>query len=149
MWYPLTGFYFKVEVDGIAGTVDNSFKEVGGLSMEVSSDEIKEGGNNLVLQVPGRMKAQNLVLKRGVVPIQSPLMTWVENTIKSDYSSPITLKTIIVKLLNDKGVPLLTWTFKDVRPVKYQVADFDSQKSEVLVETMEFAYSSYTRAYAG
>ncbi|MFT6844600.1 MAG: phage tail-like protein [Flavobacteriales bacterium] len=147
-WYPVTGFYFKVEVDGISDAVDNSFKEVEGLSMEMELEEFKEGGNNQLLQVPKRMKKKNLVLKRGLVPAQSKLMTWVEKTVSSDLSSPITLKTILVKLLNEKGNPLLVWTFNNAYPIKYDLSNLDAMKNDCLVETMEFSYTNFSRKYA-
>ncbi len=147
-WYPAVGFYFKVEVAGVTDTADNSFKEVSGLSVELGSEKLTEGGVNYTVELPTQLNASNLVLKRGVLSSKKGLMTWVEDTINSDYSSAIELKNIIVKLFNDKGSPLITWTFNDARPVKYQVSELESSKSEVLVETMEFTYTFYTKTYA-
>ncbi len=148
-WYPATGFYFKIEVAGITDTSDNSFKEVSGLEVEQGSEKLVEGGvNDYTWEVPTQVNAGKLVLKRGVCSTKSGLITWVEDTIKTDYSSPITLKNIIVKLFNEKGAPMITWTFNDARPVKYSVGDLDSMKNEVLVETLEFKYTFYSRTYA-
>ncbi|GAB5417897.1 MAG: hypothetical protein Crog4KO_23550 [Crocinitomicaceae bacterium] len=148
-WYPATGFYFKIEVAGITDTSDNSFKEVSGLEVEQGSEKLVEGGvNDYTWEVPTQVNAGKLVLKRGVCSTKSGLITWVEDTIKTDYSSPITLKNIIVKLFDEKGSPMITWTFNDARPVKYSVGDLDSMKNEILVETLEFKYTFYTRTYA-
>lgn len=148
-WYPATGFYFKVEVAGITDTYDNSFKEVSGLEIEQGSEKLVEGGvNDYTWELPTQVNAGKLVLKRGLCNTKSALMTWVEDTISSDYSSPITLKNIIVKLFDENGSPLITWTFNDTRPIKYSVDNFDSQKNELLVETMEFRYTFYKRTYA-
>lgn len=148
-WYPATGFYFKIEVAGITDTSDNSFKEVSGLDVEQGSEKLVEGGvNDYTWELPTQVNAGKLVLKRGVCSTKSSLITWVEDTIKTDYSTPITLKNIIVKLFDEKGAPMITWTFNDARPVKYSVGDFDSIKNEILVETMEFKYTFYTRTYA-
>ena len=83
-----------------------------------------------------------------MLPKKGKLVKWVEESIFTDYTKPLTLKNIVVKLLNQNGKPLITWTFNDARPVKYETADFDSSKNEVLVETMEFAYTFYKRLYA-
>ena len=148
-WYPATGFYFKVEVAGITDTSDNSFKEVSGLSLELGSEKVTEGGvNNFIWELPTQVNSSNLVLKRGACSKGSGLITWVEDSINSDYSTALTLKNIVVKLFNETGDPLITWTFNDARPVKYQVSDFDSMKNEVLIETMEFNYTFYKRLYA-
>ena len=148
-WYPATGFYFKVEVAGISDTSDNSFKEVSGLTIEMGSEKLTEGGvNNYTLELPTQVSSSNLVLKRGTLSKKSALIKWIEASINSDYSKPLELKNIIVKLFNEKGKPLITWTFNNARPVKYQVSDLDAMKNEILVETMEFSYTFYRRLYA-
>lgn len=148
-WYPATGFYFKVEVAGITDTYDNSFKEVSGLEVEQGSEKLVEGGvNDYTWEIPTQVNAGKLVLKRGLCSKKSGLIKWVEQTVSTDYSKPITLKNIIVKLFNKNGKPMITWTFNNTRPVKYSVDNFDSQKNELLVETMEFKYTNYKRTYA-
>lgn len=148
-WYPATGFYFKIEVEGITDTSDNSFKEVSGLSLELGSEKLIEGGvNNFTWELPTQVSSSNLVLKRGVLSKKSKLIKWIESSINTDYSKALVLKKIVVKLFNPKGKPLITWTFNDARPVKYQVSDFDSMKNEILIETMEFTYTFYKRLYA-
>lgn len=58
--YPTVGFYFQV-------TIENetySFKEVSGISSEVSTEEITEGGENrFKYKVPTHVKYSNLELK--------------------------------------------------------------------------------------
>lgn len=148
-WYPATGFYFKIEVAGITDTSDNSFKEVSGLSLELGSEKLVEGGvNNFTWELPTQVSSSNLVLKRGVLSKKSKLIKWVEASINTDYSKALELKNIVVKLFSAKGKPMITWTFNNARPVKYQVSDFDSMKNEVLIETMEFTYTFYKRLYA-
>lgn len=148
-WYPATGFYFKIEVAGITDTSDNSFKEVSGLSLELGSEKLVEGGvNNFTWELPTQVSSSNLVLKRGVLSKKSKLIKWIEASINTDYSKALELKNIVVKLFSAKGKPMITWTFNNARPVKYQVSDFDSMKNEVLIETMEFTYTFYKRLYA-
>ena len=148
-WYPATGFYFKIEVEGITDTSDNSFKEVSGLSLELGSEKLIEGGvNNFTWELPTQVSSSNLVLKRGVLSKKSKLIKWIEASINTDYSKALELKNIVVKLFSAKGKPMITWTFNNARPVKYQVSDFDSMKNEVLIETMEFTYTFYKRLYA-
>ncbi|RKQ49459.1 phage tail-like protein [Roseivirga pacifica] len=148
-WYPATGFFFKIEIAGITDTSENSFKEVSGLSLELGSEKLTEGGvNNYIVELPTQVNASNLVLKRGTLSKKGPLVKWVEDSINTDYSKPLELKNINVKLFNQNGNPLITWTFNNARPVKYQVAELDAMKNEVLIETMEFTYTFYKRLYA-
>jgi len=149
IWYPATGFYFKVEVAGMSDTSDNSFKEVSGLSLELGSEKLTEGGvNNYTMELPTQVSASNLVLKRGVFSKKSKLIKWIEDSINTDYSKALELKNIVVTLFNDTGKPLITWTFNDACTVKYAVTDFDAMKHEVLIESMEFTYTFYKRLYA-
>ncbi len=68
-YYPPVGFYFKVEVLDVApNDLDVRFSEVGGLSVELVTEEMPEGGENRFVQrYPVRAKYADLVLKRGLL----------------------------------------------------------------------------------
>jgi len=46
-------------------------------------------------------------------------------------------------LLNAKGEVLIKWTFHNTYPVQYAASDLKSQESEILVETIELAYTYF------
>ena len=57
-----------MEVLGLSNDNDVRFTEVGGLSLEVTTEEVAEGGENRFIQkYPGRVKYPELVLKRGLL----------------------------------------------------------------------------------
>ena len=59
MYTPPVGFHFKVEVLGLPRAVDDDvrFTEVSGLSFEVTTEEVPEGGENRFIQrYPVRVK---------------------------------------------------------------------------------------------
>ena len=115
----------------------------------MGSEKLVEGGvNDFTWELPTQVTSSNLILKRGVCGSKTELMTWVEDSINSDYTTALTLKNIILKLYDETGDPLITWTFNDARPVKYSVSDFDSMKNEITIETLEFTYTFYSRLYA-
>ena len=144
--YPPVAFYFKLSFSGIFGTVDAAFKEVSGISMEMGIEGISEGENNSFKhRVPTSVKFSNLVLKRGLVPKNSEVITWCKNTLEGGLSEVIETKTIIVSLLNENGDPLNSWSFMNAWPVKWAASDLNSMNNEVLIETLEFAYSSFTQ----
>jgi len=143
--YPPIAFYFKLSFSGISGTQDASFKEVSGISMEMGIEEVSEGGNNAFKhRVPTSVKFSNLVLKRGLAPKNSELISWCQKTLGGGLSELIETKTIIVYLLNENGVPLKSWSFVNAWPVKWSVSDLNSMNNEILIEALEFAYSSFT-----
>ena len=59
------GFHFKVEFTGIETTQnDHQFQSVSGLSIDLETEEIAEGGENRFKhKIPVRTKFPNLVLK--------------------------------------------------------------------------------------
>ena len=69
-YYPPSGFHFKVEfigVDGMNTDTEQRFQEVSGLSFEVETEPLREGGENrFEYKLPKRIKYPNLILKRGL-----------------------------------------------------------------------------------
>lgn len=142
---PPVAFYFKVHFVGAVPIMDMSFMEVSGLTMELDTEEIEEGGG-MKRKIPVRMKHGNLVCKRPLKPIAlSGLSVWTACSIESDYSVPISLCEAMVTLLGANGEPLCGWLLTDVYPVKWDIASFDSKKNEVAIETIEFAYNRINR----
>jgi len=144
--YPPVAFYFRLSFDDIASSADASFKEVSGLTMEMDTEEITEGGNNLFKhRVPTSVKFSNLVLKRGLVPKDSDLVTWCLDTLGGRLSATIETKNILVSLLDENANPLNSWSFINAWPVKWSASDFHSMNNELVIETLEFSYSYFTK----
>lgn len=143
--YPPVAFYFKLSFSGISGAIDVTFKEVSGISMEMGIEEITEGGDNTFKhRVPSSVKFSNLVLKRGLVSKDSEVIVWCKNTLEGGLSDVIETKNIVVQLLNEHGKALNSWSFINAWPVKLATSSLDSINNEILIETLEFAYSSFT-----
>jgi len=153
-YLPPVGFYFAVNIldkkVGAGAAMDAAFQEVSGISAEWQTEEIQEGGENrFSYKVPGRVKYDNLVLKRGLVVWPSPLGIWCRyrlsnslNNIKaSDKLSP---KNIMVQLLDaNSKVPIMAWFFSGALPLKWEVSEFKSQDSSIVVETLSFSYNYF------
>ena len=63
---PLVSFHFAVDIQGV---VTGFFTECSGLGSETETIEHKvvtETGQEVVMKVPGRLKWENIVLKRGI-----------------------------------------------------------------------------------
>ncbi|RMA57706.1 phage tail protein [Ulvibacter antarcticus] len=143
-YYPPLGFYFRLSFSDEAGKLDAAFKEVSGISMEMGVEEIVEGGNNnFKHRVPTSVKFSNLVLKRGLVPKDSGIVDWCQRTLGGGLMETIENKTINVELLNENGDPLMSWNFFNAWPVKLETSDLNSMNNEIVIESLEFAYSYY------
>ena len=140
-YYPPVSFHFKVEVLGLSGDNDVRFTDVAGLSVEVSTEEIAEGGENRFIQkYPGRAKYPDLVLKRGLLT-RSEVFDWIKECLDRDEIRP---KNIDVKLLNEEHQPLMTWHVVNALPTKWAVSDFSATGNAVVIETLQLCYQYFT-----
>jgi phage tail-like protein len=141
-YYPPPGFHFKVEVFDLApNDNDVRFAEVGGLSLEMATEEIPEGGENRFVQkYPTRAKYPELVLKRGLL-VNSELLGWIRDCIQDLNIKP---KNLDVKLLNEEHQPLVTWHVVNAYPTKWAVSDLNASNSAVVIESLQFFYQYFT-----
>jgi phage tail-like protein len=143
-------FYFTIqfpdEVIKPERKPDIVFLEISGMATEITTETIEEGGlNSYVHTAPKSLKHGNLVLKSGLIARGSNLADWCVKTLQGDLSTLIEPKTILVQLKNDKEDILLMWRFNNAYPVKWSVDEFNSTNNNILVESIEFAYSFSTR----
>jgi phage tail-like protein len=140
---PPVGFYFMV-VFFIAGILPNPldirFQKVSGISAEIETTDIREGGENIFRhRLPNHVTYNNLVLERGMV-IGSPLKAEFHTAISSMKFTP---SNVLVMLLNDQNIPLSAWLFQRAYPVKWTTSDLDANANAVVIDTMELAYTRF------
>lgn len=142
--FPAAAFRFSVFIE--AATSDASFREVSGISEEIDTELVREGGENrFAYQLPKAVKPSRLVLKRGVAPLQSPLVIWCRRTFEAGLGAPLSPRLLKVSLLDADSNPLRSWSFANAWPVKWSVDGFQSQKNEVAMESVELVYTALTR----
>ncbi len=134
----IPAFSFRVSFSG-ALEVDNvPFVEVSGINMEIPYDEISEGGvNNTVYKLPKPIKLLNLVLKKGAMPKPNEFLHWCNKAIYDFQFEPCNVK---VDLVNGDEI-IKYWDIKNAYPVKLNISSFDANKNEIVIETIELAYS--------
>lgn len=155
-YYPPAAFSFNVQVLGSGSTssalsgADASFQEVSGIKGEFGSESVSEGGENrFVHKLPLRGKYSNLVLKRGAVTTDSYLALWAGQTLGANLAEPVLTQNVLVTLTNEQRQPTIAWSFYNAYPVKWQVSDLNSMKSEILTETLELAYAFFEQINLG
>jgi phage tail-like protein len=142
--FPNTAFYFQLSISDNAESVDASFQEVSGLSNETEPEETLENGDNkFQFKLPKHAKYSNLVLKRGVISADSEITKWFNDTLNRNLSAKISTKNIILKLIDMNGSPIKTWSFFNAWPVNWNVAEFNSTKNKIAIETLELAYTYF------
>lgn len=130
-------FFFAGGV--LPNPLDIRFQKVKGLSAEVKTTSVEEGGQNLYTQkLPVKVEYGNLILERGVI-VGSPLNVEFNVAMTLFRFAP---SNVLVTLFNEKKIPLMAWAFLKAYPVKWATADLDATKREVLIDTLELAYTS-------
>lgn len=136
--YPPLGFHFKVEFSDFPG--EYQFQSVSGLTVDVDTEEIAEGGENRFKhKVPVRTKYPNLILKRGLL-VDSEMIKWCRESVENFQFKPTNL---IVKLLNENHEPLLSWNVVHAYPVKWSMSDFHAEENKLAIETLELSYNYF------
>lgn len=138
-------FHFAVNI-GQATSTDTSFQEVSGMTAEMQTDEVREGGENRFLHMlPKGVKHPQLELKRAIAALDSALVTWCKSVLESGMSVGIKPQLVVVKLLDETAQPLRSWSFADAYPVKWEVEGFNASKNELAIEKIVLNYSYSTR----
>lgn len=142
VYYPPVGFHFLVEVLGLKpNDSDVRFTEVSGLSVELQTEEVAEGGENRFVQkYPTRARFPELVLKRGLLR-NSEVWNWARECIEDFTIQP---KSVDVKLLNENHEPLMTWHVVGAYPTKWSVTDLNASNNAVVIESLQLFYQYFT-----
>lgn len=141
-YLPPVGFHFRVEIlDLDLKDNDIRFTDVGGLSLELATEEKAEGGQNRYVQkFPTRAKYPELTLKRGLLN-DTAIFPWVKDCIENFNIQPMNVDVI---LLNDEHQPLRTWHLVNAYPTKWNVSDFSAKNNAIVVESMQLFYQHFS-----
>ena len=140
--YPVV-FYFELSFKG----VDAAFQEVTGISKQMGIEEVSCGGENrFKYRLPTVTTNENLILKRAMVPVGSKLLAWCADCLDNGLATKIETRDITVSLLDANRQVSCKWTFYNAYPIKYSVSDLHSQKNELLIESIEMAYTYFNIA---
>ncbi|NEQ75372.1 MAG: phage tail protein [Okeania sp. SIO2C9] len=140
---PPVGFYFLVNflVGGVVpNPLDIRFQKVSGISAEIETTDIREGGENIFRhRLPNHVTYNNLILERGMV-IGSPLNVEFNVAMSTMEFAP---SNVLVILLNEDTAPLAGWLFQRAYPVKWSISDLDANNNAIVIDTMELAYARF------
>lgn len=143
---PPLGYYFTV-VFFIGGLVPNPidirFQRVSGFRASMSPYTIEEGGENLYThRLPNRINYENLVLERGLMTTPSLL--------NLEFQAAMSLfrfntGNVLVMLMNENNIPVSNWFFYKTYPVSWSTSDLNANENQVVIDTLELAYTRYQR----
>lgn len=132
--YPLPKFHFVVEWGGNK----IGFTEVTGLDMQIEAIEYREGSSKTYskIKMPGLHKYSNITLKRGTFEGDTDFYAWI----RTINLNTVERRDIVIKLLNEKHEPVMTWKALNAFPLKVQASDLKADGNEVAIETLEIAH---------
>lgn len=139
--YPFVGFHFAVAFELLPQLPnDFRFQEVDGLTVDVNTEEYKEGGENrFIHKLPTRTNYHNIELKRGMF-IGSGLLLWCRNAIENFNFQPTNLT---ITLLSEDHVPVAAWYVVNAYPVSWSVSNFNAEESKVVIESIKLQYNYF------
>jgi len=141
-WEHPVAFHFGVQVGGHT----LSFQEVSGISVEMQTGTVAEGGENrLVHELPTHLKGGKVDLKRAVARSDDPIVAWCREILDSDHSQPLKPKMVMVYLLDRDSKPLRGWSLLRAYPVKWSVDRFFSNKNELAIESITLCCAGIVR----
>lgn len=137
--YPLPVYNYKVEV----GAEAIAFSEVSGLGLGFETTTYKESPTESgtpgprVMRMPAQGTDVSLTLKKGLVRGKSvaALYNWISTT----QTNQIQKQDIAIRLCDEAGDPVISWTVINAFPTKLDAPSFDASSNDVAVESLELA----------
>lgn len=135
--------WFSVEFQGaIAGV----FRECTGMGSNhdvIEHKGVSSKGMQIVNKIPGNLKFNPIVLKRGVTD-STDFWTWFENAaVKGQVKE--NRKSGTITMYNAEHEPLAKWDLQNVFPTKISGPAFDASSTNVAVEEMTLVCEDYHR----
>jgi phage tail-like protein len=139
---PLLGFNFMLELEGaLAGY----FTECSGIGSEheiVEQKVVDKQGHEIVRKIPGRMKWQDISLKRGIT---SDLKIWEWRDQLVQGKSKDARKNITITMLSRDYKPVAVWHFANAWPSKVSGPSLKSDSNEFGVEELTIVHEGMYR----
>ncbi len=139
---PLVGFHFAVDIQG---QVTGYFTEVSGLGSEqevIEHKVVNEAGVEVVLKIPGRLKWENIVLKRGITS-NMDIWTWRKKVEDGDVNGARADGSIV--MYDQALTEVARWNFQQAWPVKVTGPSVKSDSNEIGVEELTIAHEYIER----
>ncbi|MGH9844770.1 MAG: phage tail protein [Blastocatellia bacterium] len=139
---PLVSAWFGVEFQG---QVKGAFRECTGMGSENEVVEYKasgEKGEQVVKKVPGRMKWNNITLKRDIT---ASMEMWAWRKLVEQGKVDDARKNGSIVMFSTNGDEVARWDFVNAWPSKISGPTANAQNNEVGIEELEIAHEGYSR----
>ncbi|RIK37323.1 MAG: phage tail protein [Chloroflexi bacterium] len=139
---PVVSAWFGVEFQG---QVQGAFRECTGMGSENEVVEYKASGPKgeyVVKKVPGRMKWNNITLKRGIT---STMDMWQWRKLVEQGDVEAARKNGSIVMFDTAGREVARWDFVNAWPNKITGPTANATNNEVGIEELEITHEGYER----
>jgi len=147
---PLLSYQFAIEVSG-SFTATGYFTEVSGVGAEHEVTEHKvvdheNGGKELVQQIPGRIKWNEITFKKGLTT-NTAFWEWHEYVVNGDTEG--VRSEVTLKMFDRSYTEAASWVFINAWPSKLSGPEMKADSSDFTVEEMTLVHEGLYRADYG
>jgi phage tail-like protein len=140
---PLIGFNFRLEIEGkLAGY----FTEASGVGSEheiVEHKAVDDSGHEIVQKIPGRLKWENVTLKRGIT---DALDIWDWRKLVEDGKMGDARTNCSIIMMDRNYEDVARWDFVNAWPSKVSGPSVKSDSNEFGVEEVTLVHEGMARA---
>lgn len=139
---PVVSSWFGVEFQG---QVVGAFRECTGMGSENEVVEYKASGPKgefIIKKVPGRMKWNNITLKRGITDAMD---MWKWRKMVEEGNIEGARRNGSIAMYNQAGVEIARWDFVNAWPSKLNGPTANANNNEVGIEELEITHEGYKR----
>lgn len=139
---PLVGFHFSIDIQN--GKISGYFTECSGLGSEheVVEHKVTKDGKEIVMKLPGRMKWEDVVLKRGITSSMD-IWDWRKQVEDGDVIGARSDGSII--MYDQSLSPVAQWDFERAWPKKISGPQPKSDSNEIGIEELTITHEYITR----
>lgn len=140
---PLVSFHFGVDVQN--GKISGYFTECSGLGSEheiIEHKVVTQDGKEVVMKIPGRLKWENITLKRGITSSMD-IWDWRKQVEDGAVDSARCDGSII--MYDQQLKEVARWNFERGWPMKVSGPQVKSDSNEIGVEELQIAHEYIAR----
>jgi phage tail-like protein len=139
---PIVGFHFSVDIQG---KVTGFFTECSGLGSEhevIEHKVVTEKGQEVVMKIPGRLKWENITLKRGIT---SAMDIWDWRKEVEDGSVDSARRDGSIVMFDQTLKEVARWNFERGWPVKVTGPQPKADSNEIGIEELVISHEYIKR----
>jgi len=139
---PLVGFHFAVDIQGV---ITGFFTECSGLGSEhelIEHKIVTDKGQEIVKKIPGRMKWEDITLKRGITSSMD-IWDWRKQVEDGDVENARRDGSIV--MFDQKLSEVARWNFERAWPLKVSGPSPKTDSNEIGVEELVITHEYIAR----